>query len=96
VTEDASWSVERLAALWQAPDPDACLELWHPEGTMLHPTMEAALPVQELPAYLRELLAPVPDMRSTVERWTANDRQVYIEWVLSGTLGGPSAARSRR
>jgi hypothetical protein len=44
------------------------------EGTMLHPTMEPALPVQELPAYLRELLAPVPDMRLTVERWTANDR----------------------
>jgi ketosteroid isomerase-like protein len=94
----AAW-VEMFTEGWRNPtDPDSfCdhFEPWfHPEMRMVQPqlpTLVGARAFRE--QFARPLFGLVPDLRGTVEGWTARDDIVHIELRLEGTVGG---GRGRR
>lgn len=85
---DAERFVERFARIWQKPEPDAYADLWHGEGTLLHPGMEAPIPAPEIPDYVRRILRAAPDIRLDVESWAASQDIVLIEWTITTTIAG--------
>jgi hypothetical protein len=78
--------VATFARVWSDPQPDQYAELWHEDGTLLHPGMEEPLPASQIPDYVRRLLSVAPDIRLAVDRWAAQDDFVLIEWTITTTF----------
>ena len=86
MTPDAERFIERFTQLWAAPEPEAYASLWHEDGTLLHPGMEAAITAAEIPGYVQRLLDVVPDITLTPTRWAARHDTVFIEWTITATF----------
>jgi hypothetical protein len=91
-TEARTW-VAAFAGGWRAPaGPDAFAAHFRP---LLAPDVRLIQP--QLPdlhgrdafehQFVRPLFALIPDVRASVERWSARDGHVYIELTLRGTIG---------
>jgi ketosteroid isomerase-like protein len=85
---DAEQFVARFAELWAAPEPEAYASLWHEDGTLLHPGMEAPIPAAEIPGYVQRLLAALPDITLAPMRWAARGDTVLIEWTITASFRG--------
>jgi ketosteroid isomerase-like protein len=86
--EQAQAFVERFAELWEDPDPDGYAALWHDGGVLRHPTMTEDLSQEQIPDYMRRLMAFAPDISLSVERWAADGDALLIEWTLHATYEG--------
>jgi SnoaL-like protein len=84
---DAERFVARFTELWAAPEPDEYATLWHEDGTLLHPGMEAPIAADEIPGYVRRLLDALPDITLEPTSWAARDDTVLIEWTIRATFG---------
>ena len=80
--------VDRFTMLWDRPEPDAYASLWHDDGTLLHPGMEAPIPASEIPDYVRRLTKALPDIRLTPLTWAGRGDDVLIEWEITATFKG--------
>jgi SnoaL-like domain len=87
MTTDAERFVERFTELWAAPQPEAYASLWHDDGTLLHPGMEAPISAVEIPGYVQRLLDMLPDITLAPTRWASRDDTVLIEWTITATFG---------
>ncbi len=54
--------VEKFTRVWASPEPDTFADLWADGGVLLHPTMGASIPKEEIPDYVRRLKSFVPDI----------------------------------
>jgi hypothetical protein len=86
-TEAASF-VERFAAAWADPSPEALSVLLHPEGRLIQPLEPEIRGRAAVEASWRRNFALIPDLRGEVLRWAASDDLLVIEVQLSGTIGG--------
>lgn len=91
------WAAEfvaRFAAAWERPDLDRFMAMMAPEVRLLQPVTPA---VHGAPAARREfgrMLRWLPDLRGTVDSWSARGDTVLIAWRLAFTLGrGPFELR---
>jgi hypothetical protein len=84
---DANGFVEKLQRLWRDPQPETFADLFAPDGTLFHPTMERAIARSEVPDYVQRLKS-VADLSLRVRSWAASRDVVLIEWTLRGTLDG--------
>ncbi len=85
---DASDFVHRFQTWWAGPDPAALGTLLDPEVVLLQPILPRTVGLVAAQRSFRRLLAAVPDLTGTVHGWAAKDTVVFIEFTLSGTLGG--------
>jgi limonene-1,2-epoxide hydrolase len=85
---DAQSFVERFTAMWRDPQPDTFSDLFHEDGTLFHPTMEAPIGREAVPEYVNRLKALAPDIRLEVRNWAASGDVVLIEWTITATYGG--------
>jgi hypothetical protein len=88
VNPDPSSFVRKFSEVWAAPEPDAFAALWHPDGVLLHPTMENAMPQSEIPEYVRQVKAVLPDISLAVRHWAASGDVVLIEFTVTATFRG--------
>jgi hypothetical protein len=92
MTTDSERFVDRFTRLWSAPEPHAYASLWHDDGTLLHPGMEAPISASEIPGYVQRLLDILPDITLAPTRWAANDDTVLIEWTITATFRGEAVS----
>ena len=85
---DAERFVERFAERWSSVDPDRFADLFHVDGTLLHPGMEKAISARQVPAYVARIKSVASDIRLQVKTWAARGDDVLIEWVISATFAG--------
>ena len=85
---DVDRFIARFSETWQDPDPAAFADLFTPDGTLFHPTMERPISAAEVPDYLRAIKEVVPDITLEVENWAVREETVLIEWTIHGTFGG--------
>jgi hypothetical protein len=87
---DAERFVERWTEIWREFDTSRFPELFHPEGTLLHPTMPRPISREQEPLFMEGLKRAMPDLELRPTRWGPTDDGVLIEWRITGTLaGGP-------
>jgi ketosteroid isomerase-like protein len=80
--------VDRFAAGWRDPSPEAFIPILHEDVRMIQPLMPDQVGYEGLRRFLRGTFAIVPDLRGEVGRWGAHGDDLFIELRLRGTLGG--------
>lgn len=85
---DSDGFMKKFEKTWAAPDPESFADLFHADGELLHPGMTEPLASAGVPDYIRRLTTVCPDLSLTVDRWSAADDYVLIEWTMGGTLFG--------
>lgn len=64
--------IDKFQRMWAAPQPDSFADLFTADGTLLHPTMREPISRADVPAYVRQLTALVPDLSLTVSNWSSS------------------------
>lgn len=85
---NAEQFVKKFAERWGAPEPSRFVDLFHAEGTLLHPGMERPLTRDEVPSYVQRILSVFPDIRLEPISWSAQDDTLFIEWSATATVRG--------
>ena len=84
--------VDRFAAWWRAPDPDALPAILGPDVHLAAPLTEETHGLAAAQEGFRSLLAGIPDLTGEVHRWGPHPGGVFIEFTLSGTIGDRAVA----
>jgi len=92
--QEATDFVARFTEMWRAPEPASFSALFHPEGRLLHPTMEHSIARDEVPAYVAAIKERLPDISLEVLNWAADGDVVLIEWTITGTYGDEAVSWS--
>lgn len=80
--------VDRFAAGWRDPSPEAFMPILHEDIRMIQPLTPDLVGYSGLRQFLRGTLALFPDLRGEVLHWGAHGDDLFIELRLTGTLGG--------
>jgi ketosteroid isomerase-like protein len=80
--------VRRFADFWSSPDPDRLGAVLTSDVTLIQPMAPPTHGLAEAQEAFRRLFLLVPDLRGTVDRWSASGDVVFIEFRLHGTFGG--------
>lgn len=80
--------VERFQTWWSAPDPATLGSLLTPDVVLVQPVLPRTVGLEAAQRSFRKLTAALPDLTGSVHRWAADGESVFIEFTLSGTLGG--------
>jgi hypothetical protein len=91
---DPEGFVEKFTRVWASPEPDTFADLWADGGVLLHPTMGASIPKEEIPDYVRRLKSFVPDITLKPNRWASQGNDLFIEWTITVTPPGESEQAS--
>ncbi len=84
---------EKFAERWRERDPDRFVDLFHEDGTLLHPGMGRPIGRDQVPGYMRRVFSIVPDGRLDPKAWAANDDTVFIAWSMSASFRGQQEQR---
>jgi hypothetical protein len=80
--------VARFRDFWSAPTPDRLDMLLRPDVRLVSPLMPPTHTLDEAKEGWAGLLAFIPDLSNQVRRWGPSEDGVFIEFTLSGTVGG--------
>ena len=80
--------VERFQHAWRQCSADALLELLTDDVVLRQPSMPDIAGKPAAREAFTRLFRAIPDLEATVHRWAAHDDVVFIEFTLSGELGG--------
>jgi ketosteroid isomerase-like protein len=83
---------ERFADTWRTPDLAKHESLWSDDIVLIQPMMGTLRGKRACRAAFERLFALVPDLHADVHSFGHGDREVFIEFTLSGTYGGKPIA----
>ena len=73
---------------WAAPRVDRLSTLLTDDVRLVQPMSKPAIGIEAARKWFGGVLAAIPDIRAEVDRWSATDEYVFIEFRLIGTIGG--------
>lgn len=80
--------VQRFATYWQSPDPQSLSTLLAEDVRLVTPRMPTTDGLAAAVEGFTGLFELIPDLTGQVHRWGPHADGVFIEFTLSGTLGG--------
>jgi hypothetical protein len=80
--------VQRFATYWQAPTPQALSTILAVDVRLVTPRMPTTDSLDAAIEGFTGLFELIPDLTAQVHRWGPHPDGVFIEFTLSGTLGG--------
>ena len=72
---------------WRRTPPDL-RQVFHPEGRLLPPGRTEPLDVSGAQRLVEGTRAAIPDVALRIINWAERDGQMFIEWEMTGTVGG--------
>lgn len=78
---------------WRKTPPDLH-QVFHPEGKLLPPGRSEPLDVSGAQRLVEGTRAAIPDVSLRIINWAERDGQMFIEWEMTGTVGGKSVTWS--
>jgi ketosteroid isomerase-like protein len=82
--------VSPYAGIGQNPDPAGFQQFYTEDAGMINPGFERPLRRDELPAYYTSLKSQIRNLQLHLERWAARPGMLFIEWTVTGEVGGKS------
>ncbi|HEX6312225.1 MAG TPA: nuclear transport factor 2 family protein [Acidimicrobiia bacterium] len=79
--------VTTFAAHWSAPD-GGFEQVMHPGATLRVAGAREPSAYEEARHFVAAVKRAVPDIELRVLEWAAREASVFVEWEMSGTLGG--------
>jgi steroid delta-isomerase-like uncharacterized protein len=86
--EFAARFAQTFAEVWRDPDLDKHESIWSDDIVLTQPMMGTLRGKTACRAAFERLFQLVPDLHADVHSFGHNDKQVFIEFTLSGTYGG--------
>ncbi len=80
--------VAPYAANGRNPDPAGFQQFYAADAGMINPGFERPLRRDELPAYYTALRSQIRNLQLNLERWAAGPGMLFIEWTVTGEVGG--------
>lgn len=80
--------VHRFATYWQAPDPQQLHLLLADDVRLITPRMPTTDGLAAAVDGFTGLFELIPDLTGQVHRWGPHPEGLFIEFTLTGTLGG--------
>ena len=80
--------VHRFATYWQAPHPEQLHLILADDVRLVTPRMPTTDTLAAAVEGFTGLFELIPDLTGQVHRWGPHPQGVFIEFTLSGTLGG--------
>jgi hypothetical protein len=80
--------VDRFVAAWASREPRVMASLWHPDGTLRHPALDAPIDGVTVPINNDNTKALIPDLEWRLRNWASRENVVFLEWVCRGTVNG--------
>lgn len=85
---DSAAFAAAFAEAWAEPTPDRLSSLLHPDVRLVAPLMATTVGRDQARREFSRLFELMPDIRGRVARWSGTEDVLFIEFTLSGTLGG--------
>jgi len=85
--------VQRFATYWQSPDPQSLHTILAEDVRLVTPRMPTTDGLAAAVEGFTGLFELIPDLTGQVHRWGPHADGVFIEFTLSGTLGGGPVSR---
>jgi ketosteroid isomerase-like protein len=85
---EAERFVEAFGAAWARPRLEDFAALAAPDVRLVQPVAAETEGIEAFADFFRRLLALIPDLTATVERWAPSADGVYIEMTFRGTIAG--------
>lgn len=86
--EQAAHVVDGFARVWAHPRVDDFLELFTSDVRLTAPLVEPSVGPDQAYEEFARLLYVWPDAHGVINRWSATDDVVFIEWTLQGDFYG--------
>lgn len=80
--------VDGFTRVWAAPRVEDFLALFTPDVRLRAPLVESSVGLAAAYEEFARLLYVWPSVHGIVDRWSATEDAVFIEWRLEGDLGG--------
>lgn len=80
--------VQRFATYWQSPDPQSLDTILAEDVRLVTPRMPTTDGLAAAVEGFTGLFELIPDLTGQVHRWGPHADGVFIEFTLSGTVGG--------
>lgn len=80
--------VQKFADVWAAPDLEKHESLWSDDIVLIQPMSRTMRGKKACRAGFARIFKLIPDLTAEVHSYAHNDKQVFIEFTLSGTYGG--------
>jgi hypothetical protein len=85
--ERRAW-IDRFAAAWASREPRVMAGLWHEDGRLRHPALDAPIDGATVPLNNDNTKALIPDLQWRLRNWAARGDVLFLEWVSTGTVNG--------
>ena len=85
--ERRAW-IDRFAAAWASREPGVMAGLWHEDGRLRHPALDAQIDGATVPLNNDNTKALIPDLQWRLRHWAARGDVLFLEWVCTGTVNG--------
>ena len=86
--ENAAEFVARFSDFWTSPVPERLGMVLSEDVVLTAPTMPTTTGLAEAKTAWAGVLALIPDLNTEVVRWGASGDGLFIEFTLTGTVGG--------
>lgn len=77
-----------FADFWQAPSPEGLTRLLHDDALCIQPLSPTMNGRPAMAMELAKILRFLPDLRAAVDRWSAHEGRITIEFRLIATVAG--------
>ena len=85
--ERRAW-IDRFVAAWASREPRVMAGLWHEDGWLRHPALDAPIDGATVPLNNDNTKALIPDLQWRLRHWAAREDVLFLEWVCTGTVNG--------
>ena len=86
--EEAEQFAHRFEAAWASREPGVKASLWHPDGTLRHPVLDAPIDGATVPTNDDNTKALIPDLEWRLRNWASRGNVVFLEFRWTGTVNG--------
>jgi len=90
--EFAAGFAQTFAEVWREPDLSKHESVWSDDIVLIQPMMGTLRGKKACRAAFERLFQLVPDLHADVHSFAHNEKQVFIEFTLSGTYGAKPIA----
>jgi SnoaL-like domain len=86
--DDIQAWIDRFVSAWASREPRVMAALWHEDGRLRHPALDAPMDGATVALNNDNTKALIPDLQWRLRHWAVHDDVLFFEWVCTGTING--------
>lgn len=80
--------INRYVETWASREPRIMARMWHEDGVLHHPALDAPITGALVPLNNDNTKAMIPDLEWRLRNWAVQGNVLFLEWSNAGTYDG--------